>query len=265
MKSSKNCERCGYDRRGLTPIARCPECGAMAPVRDGDDFYDSSPRAIATAAAILGLIALGQALSLMLIIGLFARGQAQPWLLLGGTILGGMTCLLRADRRLRSVRTRVSGKTIVGLVMIGLTGIMSILWLGTPSAGGGLGGEFVLRQLLPLLGGIGLVIGARAAVDTAQWIHDARGIHFAEHSIWPAAICLVLGIMLGGGLETGNRVTLISVGFLGWWIVQLIGDVLVTLHTTLLIGHRLKLDGIETRRAERESAWSDDLPYPRDS
>ena len=201
----------------------------------------------------------------MLVVGLFARGQAQPWLLLGGTVLGGMTCLLRANRRLRSIKTRVSGKTIVGLVMIALTGIMSILWLGTPSAGGGPGGEFVLRQLLPLLGGIGLVIGARAAVDTARWIHDDRGIRFAEHSIWPAAICLVLGIMLGGGLETGARVTLVSVGFLGWWIVQLIGDVLATLHTTLLIGHRLKLDGIEARRAERESAWSDDLPYPRDS
>lgn len=265
MKFANDCERCGYDRRGLTPVARCPECGAMARVRDGEDFYESSPRTIATGAALLGLVALGQALSVMLIVSLFARGQAQPWLLLGGTILGGMTCLLRANRRLRSIKTRVSGKIIVGLVMIGLTGIITTLWLATLPAGGTPGGEFVLRQLLPLLGGIGLVIGARSAVDTAQWIHDVRGIRFAEHSIWPAAICLVLGIMLGGGLETGDRVTLVSVGFLGWWIVQLVGDVLATLHTTLLIGHRLKLDGIEARRAERESAWSDDLPYPRDS
>ena len=263
MGSTLNCDRCGYDRTGITRGARCPECGAPSPVPGGGDFDTASPRAIAIGAILFGIITLGQILSLALVVSVFAREPVQPWLVLGGTIIGVGTCLIRMNGRLRSTKDRVSGKSLVGVLMLALTVFTTIFWLAVPAAGEW--SVFFYSQLLPVLGCTGLVIGARAAVNSARWVGDARGRRFLEYSIWPPAICLVVGIALGGGLETGARVTLISIGFIGWWVIQLIGDVLVMIHTTLLIAHRVQLDGIEARRADRESEWLDDLPYPRDS
>jgi hypothetical protein len=47
-------------------------------------------------------------------------------------------------------------------------------------------------------------------------------------------------------------VTIFTLGFLGWWVVQIIGDLILAWTGILAIGHRHKLDGIESRKQARE-------------
>lgn len=245
------CLHCGYDRTGLSDDAPCPECGGSAPSPDGLRYLDLPIHILTKASLRLAAIVALQALSLTIVLAIFTPSPAGPWLLLVGFPIAILNLFLRSGRRLHDpVRSRRPGSLIVGIILagIGLAGtILATILVGDGLAVG-----------LPVALALVLALGARGSVSTSEWIGDQLAEGFHEYAIWPALIGTVAtsaSLVTGRG---GDAVVLCSLGFLVWWLIQLVGDGILAYTSVLAIGHRHKLDGIEARRRDREDEWSRD-------
>lgn len=247
-KPSRVCIHCGYDLTGLKASACCPECGGVTPVGGVVQYLDQPTHLLLRATISLGAIAFTQALTLVLVVAIFTPSPLRFWLIVAGLPVAMANLLFRSSKRLQEPKAgRRPGSLVVAMMLIifvGIATVLSFITWGTL----GIAYPVVMAALVAL--------GIRGSVVTARWIQDDLAEGFQEYGIWPPVIA---GFTAIASIWTGRSwdvVTIFALGFLGWWLIQLIGDVILAWTSIVAIGHRNKLDGIESRRREREDAWA---------
>ena len=245
----KACFYCGYDRTGLIPGSRCPECGGAPPRPDGIRFLDQPTHLLARVSIWLVVVVLLQVLTLVPVVGIFTPSPLRFWLVISGVLIGIANLIVRCGNRLHQPNTGKPGSLIVtlmfvvfiGMVAVGLFGIWGSLGITTP---------IILVSCLAL--------GIRGSISSSRWIEDDISVCFQEYAMWPPVVAAIVALASIWTQRSWDVVTIFTLGFLGWWAIQLIGDVILAWTSIVAIGHRHKLDGIESRRQEREDEWARD-------
>lgn len=221
----------------------------MPPGPGGVRFLDQPTAVLVRVAASLAGVVILQILTLVLVVAVFAPPSLGIWFLLFGIPIAIANLVLRFGKRLHEPKVgRRPGKIVVAIMFLVLMGMAAVLTRDY------FGGE--LPIFIPIVLLCGLVLGVRGSISTSLWIEDSLSARFQEYSFWPVVIGMIVALARIWTMRPWDLVTIFALAFLGWWLIQLIGDLILAWTSIVAIGHRHKLDGIESRRRDREAEWA---------
>lgn len=242
------CIHCGYDRTGLELNARCPECGGLSPVGGVVRYLDQPTHLLVRTAMWLGGVAFVQLLTLVIVVSIFTPSPMRFRLVMAGMPIAMVNLLLRSSRRLHEPKSaRRPGNLVVMMMLVIFIWVTAVAFFG---AWGWL--DIAIPIILAFL----LAFGVRGSMSTARWIQDDVAEGFQQYGIWPPVIAAIIAVAAIWTGRSWDVVTIFALGFLGWWLIQLIADLILAWTSIVAIGHRHKLDGIEARRRDREDEWA---------
>ena len=216
----------------------------MPPGPEGVRFLEQPvPVLTRISASLVGVVIL-QVLTLILIVAIFVPSPLRFWLMLCGVPIAIANLMLRFGKRLHEPKAGLRpGKIVVAIMFVVFTAMVGV---GIFGIWGSLG--ITVPVILVTI----VAMGVRGSVSTSRWIEDNISAGFQEYSIWPVLIGFIVSVARLWTMRPWDVVTIFALSFLGWWSIQLIGDLILAWTSIVAIGHRHKLDGIESRRRDRE-------------
>lgn len=212
-------------------------------------FLDQPTHLLAQVSIWLVVVVVFQVLTLVPIVAIFTPSPLRFWLVISGVLIGIANLIVRTGNRLHQPNTGKPGSLIVTLIPVVFIGMAAV-------------GFFAIRGSLgitiPIILVSCLALGIRGSISSSRWIEDDISARFQEYGIWPPVVAAIVALASIWTTRPWDVVTIFSLGFLGWWAIQLIGDLILAWTSILAIGHRYKLDGIESRRRAREDEWAGD-------
>ncbi len=276
------CPRCGYERRGIDPHRRCPECGAPAPSAvDRDASLDRFDRS--TIVAVIrtqALVFVVQLLAFSLLAALIVGPGSGGWLLAIGTVAVGASAWLRTSPALApplAARDALASWLRIGGPIFGFiataVGMLAVIMTG------GSGLPIAWAVVLPTVAVA--VLAARESSTLSAWTRDDAAAGISSMAVGAISLAVVVAVCLlplaaivgssatlanvasGSGI-VGLVAMLVRLAVLCWWLMQSIADGRLLFSAILGLLHREQNDRVEDRRFERESAWRDRPVGPRD-
>lgn len=276
------CPRCGYERRGIDPHRRCPECGAPAPSTvDRDASLDRFDRAtIIAAIRAQALVVVAHLLAFTLLSALIVGPGTGGWLLAVGSVAVGGGAWLRTSPALTpplQARQTLASWLRIGGPILGLVAMTGGVIAGAVIGGSNL--PVAWAVVVPVLALA--VIAARESVTLSEWTRDDAAAGLAGVAVSAISLAMVVVVLLLpvaaivgssdalSNLASGSGILrlvamLIRLAVLCWWLLQLIADGRLLFSAILSLLHREQNDRVEDRRFERESAWRERPVGPRD-
>lgn len=271
----ERCPQCGYERRGLEPGRRCPECGGPPPsavdLHAPLDRFDHAT--IDAAIRWQGATLLVQLLGAFVVLAVLAGPGAGAWRLAAAGVAAGLACWIRTGRRLRPPGRPPSAAA--GLVRR-LGPIAAVLIVAIFGAGGGTAGATAMALAAVGGGALWLLasVAAREGASLASWSREDRAAGIADLAVAAVVLTVTLVVVLQVGRGIGGLTSVpvldpeglgaasgmvMRLGVLCWWVLQTLSDAILLASVVRCRLHRMEHDAADERRFERASQWNDEI------